>query len=209
MIKGILGKKLGMSQLFKEDGEVVPITLIQTGPCYVMQKKTLERDGYEAVQLGLGPRKVSRINKPEKNHQDKAGKGYFYHLKEVACDDVSAVNEGDEVKVSDIFVKGEKVKVTGISKGKGFQGVVRRHHFAGNPAAHGSSIHRSTGSIGSSADPSKVAKGKRLPGHMGARQVTISNLEVIDVKAEVNMIALKGAIPGARGQLVILKKQEV
>jgi ribosomal protein L3 len=115
MIKGILGKKLGMSQLFKEDGEVVPITLIQTGPCYVMQKKTLERDGYEAVQLGLGPRKVSRINKPEKNHQDKAGKGYFYHLKEVACDDVSAVNEGDEVKVSDITLQATRRRTVRLS----------------------------------------------------------------------------------------------
>lgn len=209
MIKGILGRKLGMTQLFKEDGEVVPVTLIQTGPCYVIQKKTVERDGYAAVQLGFGVKKPARVNKPEKGHQDKAGKGYFYTLREVACDDVAAVNEGDEIKAETIFVKGDKIKVTGVSKGKGYQGVMRRHHFAGNPGAHGSLIHRSSGSIGSSADPSKVIKGKRMSGHLGSRQVTTANLEVVDIKGEEQVIAVKGAVPGSRGQIVILKKQGV
>lgn len=207
MIKGIVGMKLGMSQLFKEDGEVVPVTLIQTGPCYVIQKKTIERDGYVAVQVGFGAKKPARVNKPDKGHQDKAGKGYFYHLREIACDDIAAVNEGDEIKAEDVFAKGELIKVTGVSKGKGYQGVMRRHHFAGNPSAHGSLIHRSTGSIGSSADPSKVIKGKRMSGHLGNEQVTVTNLEVIDIKGEEHIIAVKGAVPGARGQIVILKKQ--
>jgi len=208
MIKGILGKKLGMSQLFKEDGEVVPVTLIQTGSCCVVQKKTVERDGYAALQVGFGVKKPSRINKPDKGHQDKAGKGYFYHLREVECDDVASVNEGDEVKPADIFAKGDKIKVTGVSKGKGFQGVMRRHHFSGNPGAHGSLIHRSSGSIGSSADPSKVIKGKRMAGQLGNKQVTVKNLEVIDIREAEGIIAVKGAVPGSRGQIVILKKQE-
>lgn len=208
MIKGILGKKLGMSQLFKEDGEVVPVTLIQTGSCYVVQKKTVERDGYAALQVGFGVKKPGRVNKPDKGHQDKAGKGYFYHLREVECDDVTTVSEGDEVKPADIFAKGDKIKITGVSKGKGYQGVMRRHHFAGNPGAHGSSIHRSSGSIGSSADPSKVIKGKRMAGQMGNKQVTVKNLEVIDIREAEGIIAVKGAVPGSRGQIVILKKQE-
>jgi len=208
MIKGILGKKLGMSQLFKEDGEVLPVPLILTGACYVVQKKTVERDGYAALQVGFGAKKPGRVNKPDKGHQDKAGMGYFYYLREVACDDVAAVNEGDEVKAADIFSKGDKIKITGVSKGKGFQGVMRRHHFSGNPAAHGSLIHRSSGSVGSSADPSKVIKGKRMAGQMGNKQVTVKNIEVIDIREAEGIIAVKGAVPGSRGQLVILKKQE-
>jgi len=208
MIKGIIGKKLGMSQLFKEDGEVVPVTLIQTGSCYVVQKKTVERDGYAALQVGFGAKKPARVNKPDKGHQDKAGKGYFYHLREVGCDDVTAVNEGDEVKPADIFAKGDKIKITGISKGKGYQGVMRRHHFAGNPGAHGSLIHRSSGSVGSSADPSKVIKGKRMAGQMGNKRVTVKNIEVIDIREAEGIVAVKGAVPGSRGQIVILKKQE-
>ena len=209
MIKGILGKKLGMSQLFREDGEVIPVTLIQTGPCYVIQKKTAERDGYDAVQIAIEPKKESRVNKPEKGHISKAGKGCFYHLREVECDDLTAVNEGDEIKPSTIFAAGEIIKVTGISKGKGFAGVVKRYHFGGHRATHGAKIHRTGGSIGSSADPSKVIKGKRMAGHMGAKKVTVIGLEIVDVKDDKNIIVIKGAVPGARGQLVIIRKQEV
>ena len=209
MIKGILGKKLGMSQIFNENGEMVPVTLIQTGPCFVIQKKLKDRDGYDAVQLGFDSKKENRVNSPMKGHQDKAGKGYFYQLREIQCDDMESVEVGQEIKASDIFEKGEKIKITGTSKGKGFAGVTRRHGFGGLPASHGSLIHRATGSIGCSADPSKVIKGKRMPGQMGNKKRTTKGLEVVDVMAEDNVIAIKGAVPGAKGQVVVLKKQGV
>ncbi|HOO46335.1 MAG TPA: 50S ribosomal protein L3 [Deltaproteobacteria bacterium] len=209
MIKGILGKKLGMSQIFNENGEIVPVTLIQAGPCFVIQKKLKEKDGYDAVQLGFEPKKEKRVNSPMKGHQNRAGKGFFYHLKEMVCDDMDAIEIGQEIKASEIFEKGEKIKITGTSKGKGFAGVTRRHNFGGLPASHGSLIHRATGSIGCSADPSKVIKGKRMPGQLGNKQVTVKSLEVIDVLSEDNVIAIKGAVPGSKGQVVILKKQGV
>ena len=209
MIKGILGKKLGMSQIFNENGEIVPVTLIQTGPCFVIQKKLKDRDGYDAIQLGFDPKKESRVNRPLKGHLNKAGQGYFYHLREMQCDDMESVEVGQEIKASDIFEKGEKIKITGTSKGKGFAGVTRRHGFGGLPASHGSLIHRATGSIGCSADPSKVIKGKRMPGQLGNKKVTTKGLEVVDVMADENVIAIKGAVPGAKGQVVVLKKQGV
>jgi len=207
MIRGILGRKLGMSQLFKEDGEVIPVTLIQAGPCFVIQKKIKEKDGYDSIQLGFGSKKPERVNKPLKGHFDKSGKGCFSFLREVPCDDVSAINAGDEIKAVDVFETGETVRVTGTSKGKGFAGVVRRHGFGGLPASHGSLIHRATGSIGCSADPSKVIKGKKMPGHMGDKQITIKGLEIVDIREEDNVIALKGAVPGSKGQIVMLRKQ--
>jgi large subunit ribosomal protein L3 len=209
MIKGILGKKLGMSQIFNENGEIVPVTLIQAGPCFVIQKKVKDSDGYDAIQLGFDPKKERRVNSPMKGHQNKAGKGYFYHLKEMGCDDLASIEVGQEIKVSDIFEKGEKIKITGTSKGKGFAGVVRRHGFGGLPASHGSLIHRATGSIGCSADPSRVIKGKRMPGQMGNKKVTTKGLEVVDIIADDNLIAIKGSVPGAKGQVVVLKKQGV
>lgn len=209
MIKGILGKKLGMSQIFNENGEIVPVTLIQTGPCFVIQKKLKDRDGYDAIQLGFEPKMESRVNSPLKGHLNKAGKGYFYHLREMKCDDMESIEVGQEIKASDIFEKGEKIKITGTSKGKGFAGVTRRHGFGGLPASHGSLIHRATGSIGCSADPSKVIKGKRMPGQLGNKKVTTKGLEVVDVMADENVIAIKGAVPGAKGQVVVLKKQGV
>ncbi|MBN2297839.1 MAG: 50S ribosomal protein L3 [Deltaproteobacteria bacterium] len=209
MIKGILGKKLGMSQIFNENGEIVPVTLIQAGPCFVIQKKLKEKDGYDAIQLGFEPKKEKRVNSPMKGHQNKAGKGYFYHLREMLCDDMESIEIGQEIKAADIFEKGEKIKITGTSKGKGFAGVTKRHGFGGLPASHGSLIHRATGSIGCSADPSKVIKGKRMPGQMGNKQVTVKSLEVVDVMSDDNVIAIKGAVPGAKGQVVILKKQGV
>lgn len=209
MIKGILGKKLGMSQIFNESGEVIPVTLVEVGPCYVIQKKIKERDGYDALQIGFAPKKATRVNKPLKSHQDKAGKGYFYHLKEVVCDDVSGVEVGQEIKFSDVFTKGETIKVTGISKGKGFAGVVRRHGFGGLPASHGSLILRETGSVGTATTPGRIIKGKKMAGHLGNKQVTVKGIVIVDVQEEKNIIALKGAVPGPKGQIVMLKKQEV
>jgi large subunit ribosomal protein L3 len=209
MVKGILGKKLGMSQIFNEKGEMVPVTVIQAGPCYVMQKKIKDRDGYDAIQLGFGPKKEKRVNKPVKGHQSKSGAGYFYYMREVACDDIAAIDVGQEIKVDGLFAKGEKIRVTGTSKGKGFAGVVKRHGFGGLPASHGSLILRETGSIGSATDPGEVQRGKRMAGHMGDERVTVGNLEVVDVLADENLIVIKGAVPGAKGQLVLLRKQGV
>ncbi len=208
MIKGILGKKLGMSQIFNENGEIVPVTLIQVGPCYVIQKKSKDRDGYDALQLGFGAKKEARVSKPDKGHQEKAGKGFFYHLREVGCDDVNAVEVGQEVKASEIFAKGEDIRITGISKGKGYAGVVRRHNFGGLPASHGSLILNETGSIGTNTSPGKVIKGKKMSGQLGNKQVTVRGLRVVDIYEDRNMIAIRGAVPGNKGELVILRKQE-
>jgi large subunit ribosomal protein L3 len=209
MIKGIIGKKIGMSQLFNENGDIVPVTLIQVGPCHVIQKKIKDRDGYDALQLGFGEKKASRVKKPGKGHQDKAGKGYFYHLREVGCDDVTTIEVGQEIKASEVFAKGETIKITGISKGKGFANVVRRHGFGGLPGSHGSLILNETGSIGTNTSPGKVIKNKKMPGQMGNKQVTVKGLKVIDIQDDKNLITIRGAVPGSRGQLVILKKQEV
>ena len=209
MVKGILGKKLGMSQIYNDNGEVVPVTLIQAGPCYVVQKKIKDKDGYDAVQLGFSPRKEKGVNKPMKGHQAKAGAGYFYHIKEVPCDDAGALDVGQEIKVSELFAKGEKIKVSGTSKGKGYAGVMRRHNFGGLPGSHGSLIQRETGSIGMHTDPGKVFKGKRMSGHLGDEKVTVSGLEVMDVRGDENLIVVKGAVPGSRGKLVVLRKQGV
>ena len=209
MVKGILGKKLGMSQVYSDKGEIVPVTLIQAGPCYVIQKKIKETDGYDAVQLGFGPRKEKGVNKPMKGHQAKAGAGYFYHIKEVPCDDMNAINVGQEIKPSELFAKGEIIKVSGTSKGKGYAGVMRRHGFGGLPGSHGSLIQRETGSIGMHTDPGEVFKGKKMAGHLGDVKVTISGLEVMDVRDDENLVVVKGAVPGSRGKLVVLRKQGV
>lgn len=208
MIKGIIGKKLGMTQIFNENGDIVPVTIIQVGPCFVVQKKFKDRDGYDALQIGFGEKKEKRVNKPEKGHQDKAGKGYFYNLREVGCDDVAAVEAGQEIKAGDVFAKGEKIRVTGISKGKGFASVIRRHGFGGLPGSHGSLILNETGSIGTNTSPGKVIKNKKMPGQYGNKQVTVKGLKVIDILEDKNMIAIRGAVPGSKGQLVILRKQE-
>lgn len=209
MVKGILGKKLGMSQVYNDKGEAVPVTLIQAGPCYVIQKKIKDVDGYDAIQLGFGSKRESRVNKPMKGHQAKAGAGYFYHIKEVPCDDVSALELGQEIKISELFAKGEIIKVSGTSKGKGYAGVVRRHNFGGLPASHGSLILNETGSIGMHTDPGKVFKGKKMSGHLGDEKVTVSGLEVMDVRDEEHLIVVKGAVPGSRGKIVVLRKQGV
>ena len=205
MVTGLLGKKLGMTRLFLEDGRQIDVTLLEAGPCAVVQRKTEDRDGYESVQLGFGDQKPSRLNKPATGHFSKAGVSPKRLLREFRIDGASELKTGDEVK-ADIFTVGERVDVTGVSKGKGFQGVIKRHGMSGGPGGHGSMFHRAPGSIGQSADPSKVFKNVRLPGHMGSRQVTTQNLEVVRVDAEKNLIAVRGSVPGAPGTIITVKK---
>ena len=201
---GILGKKLGMSQLFTEAGERVSVTVIEAGPCAVTAVREPERDGYRAVQLAFGETKEARLGKPRVGHLKRAGVAPMRHLVEfrLADDDERELKIGDELRVSDVFEKGQKVKVSGRSKGKGFQGTIRRHGFSRGPVSHGSHNIRAPGSIGASATPSRVIKGVRMPGQMGNRRVTQLGLEVVDVDGERNLLILKGAVPGAEGALV-------
>lgn len=205
MITGIIGKKLGMTQVFGEDGRIFPVTVIEAGPCGVVQKKTAATDGYDAVQIGFDELKETKTNKPEKGHFKKAGTAAFRHLREFKGE-ASDMEVGSKVTV-DIFSKGDKVSVIGTSKGKGFQGVMKRHHFKGGGESHGSMFHREPGGIGSSAWPSHVWKNKRLPGHMGNERVTTKGLTVVEVKPQDNIILIKGAVPGSNGGLVIINKQ--
>jgi large subunit ribosomal protein L3 len=204
MIKGLIGKKVGMTQFFGEDGKVVPVTVVQAGPCVVVQKKTAESDGYEAIQLGFGEVSLKRVNKPAKGHFDKADVAPRRTLREFRLADTSGLKVGDILK-ADLFAAGEKVDVVGTSKGKGYAGTIKR--FGGHMmrATHGGGpIHRHAGSLGAASTPSRVMKGKKLPGHMGAERVTIQNLTVAKVDAENNLIAIKGALPGAKGSLVLI-----
>lgn len=205
MVSGLLGKKLGQARIFTESGRSVHVTLLEAGPCQVVQRKTEEQDGYEAVQLGYGERKKARCTKPEQGHFKKAGMDPKKVLREFRVDGESELKAGDEISAS-IFEAGERVDITGVSKGRGFAGVHRRHHFGGGPGGHGSNFHRRPGSIGQSADPSKVYKGKKLPGQMGNKRVTVQNLEVVRVDTEKNIIVVRGAVPGAVGGVVIVKK---
>ena len=204
MEKGIIGRKIGMTQLFAEDGSVVPVTVLEVGPCAVVQKKTVENDGYAAVQLGFEDVREKLLVKPEKGHFDKAQVAYKRVLREFKLDNGDALNVGDIIK-ADVFVAGDKVDVTGISKGKGFQGTIKRHGYHTGPMAHGSGYHRHQGSMGANTDPSRVMKGKGMPGHMGSEQVTVQNLNVVKVDAENNLIAIKGAVPGPNGGLIVVK----
>ena len=205
MDKAIIGKKVGMTQIFDDNGKVVPVTVIEAGPCVVVQKKTGEKDGYNAIQLGFQDIKESKISKPELGHLKKADLPAKKHLKEFRLNDISSLSVGDELK-ADIFAEGEKVDVTGTSKGKGFAGVVKRHGAGRTPMSHGGGpVHRHAGSMGSGTDPSRIFKGKIGAGHMGAEQVTIQNLDVVKVDPELNMIALRGAVPGPKGGIVYLK----
>jgi len=204
MLKGILGKKIGMTQIFTENGQRVPVTVVEVGPVTVVQVKTMEKDGYESVQVGYEPiTKEKHINTPTKNHfKDVAPTRY---LREFKADDHSAVEVGQVVDLS-IFTEGEKVNVSGVSKGKGFQGVIKRHNFQGGPESHGSRFHRQPGSIGNRTFPGRVFPGKRMPGHMGAKRVTVQNLEISRVIPEKNIILIKGAIPSHRGAVVEINK---
>lgn len=207
MVDGILGRKLGMTQVFDETGHLVPVTVIEAGPCVVTQIKTVERDGYQAVQLGFGDVKESRLNKPERGHLAKAGVPPKRYLREVPAESIDDVQVGQEIR-ADIFSAGDIVKVTGISKGKGFAGAVKRHHFRGGPMTHGSMVHRKPQSAGAT-DAARTFKGVRRPGHMGSRRVTQRGLTVHRVDAERNLILIKGAVPGATGGLVTITRQMV
>ena len=204
MNKAIIGKKLGMTQFFTPEGRLVPVTVIEAGPCAVVQKKTVETDGYEAVQLGFGTKKEKKVTKPEKGHFDKAGVAATRVLREFLLEGAKDMNPGDVVSV-DIFAEGDKVDVTGISKGKGYAGTVKRFGTHRGPMAHGSKYHRGPGSMGACSTPSKVMKGKKLPGHMGVDRVTVQNLDVVKVDTERNLLLVKGAIPGPRGGVVTVK----
>ena len=202
MKKGIIGKKIGMTQIFDEQGKMIPVTVVEAGPCVVVQKKTTDNDGYEAVQLGYGEVKVSRVNKPMKGHFDKADVACKKTLKEFRLEDCAAVNVGDVLK-ADTFAVGDMVDVSGTSKGKGFQGTVKRHNFSRLKETHGTGpVHRHAGSMGACSSPSRIFKGKGMPGQMGNEKVTVQNLEVVKIDVENNLIALKGAIPGPKGGIV-------
>ena len=205
MQKGLIGKKIGMTQLFDEKGNVIPVTVIEAGPCAVTQKKTVENDGYEAVQLGFGDVKVQRVNKPMQGHFAKADVAPKKVLREFRLEDCSAVNVGDILK-ADPFEVGDKVDVVGTSKGKGTAGAIKRWNFGRLKETHGSGpVVRHVGSLGACSDPSRVFKGKKLAGHLGAERVTIQNLDIVKVDAENNLIAIKGAVPGPKGGIVVLK----
>ncbi len=204
MLKAIIGKKLGMTQLFDEKGNVIPVTVVEAGPCVVSQKKTVETDGYEAVQVGYGDLKVSKVNKPMKGHFDKADVAPKKYLREFRLADISTLNVGDIIK-ADTFAEGDKVDVVGTSKGKGTAGVIKRWNFGRLKESHGTGpVHRHAGSLGACSSPSRVFKGKKLAGHLGSERVTVQNLSVVKVDAENNIIAIKGAIPGPKGGIVTI-----
>ncbi len=204
MKKGIIGRKIGMTQIFDEKGNVIPVTVIEAGPCVVAQVKTVETDGYNAVQLGFGDVKDKHINKPEAGHFAKAKLANKKHLREFRLDSIEGIKVGDEVK-ADVFEAGEKIDVQGTSKGKGFQGVIKRHGQHRGPMGHGSMYHRRPGSMGSTSTPGRVFKGKKLPGHMGRVTVTIQNLDVVKVDMDKNVILVKGSVPGAKGTILKVK----
>lgn len=203
-MKTLIGKKVGMTQIFDETGKVIPVTVIEAGPCLVAQVKSVETDGYNAIQLGYGDVKESKLNKPEKGHFAKAKLALKKHLREFRMDSVDGVNVGDEIKV-DTFVAGDRIDVQGTSKGKGFQGVIKRHGQSRGPMGHGSMYHRRPGSMGPTSTPGRVFKGKKLPGHMGRVTVTIQNLDVVKVDLDKNAILVKGSVPGAKGAILKLK----
>jgi len=203
---GIIGKKLGMTRIFDSEGAAVPVTVIEAGPCFVVQRKTAAKEGYEALQLGFARQSLGKCNKPEKGHFEKrGGKTGFAYLREFRVAEATAFEEGQEISVEQ-FAIGDKVDVIGTSKGKGFAGTVKRWNFHRGPMSHGSMNHRAPGSIGASAYPSRVVKGKKMPGRMGNARVTMKNLEVVDVRPEENLLVIKGAIPGANQGLVLIQK---
>ena len=205
MKKAILATKVGMTQIFNEDGVLVPVTVLQAGPCVVTQVKTEENDGYKAVQVGFVDKREKLVNKPMKGQFDKAGVSYKRFVREFRFENAEEYSVKDEIK-ADIFAAGDKIDATAVSKGKGFQGAIKRHGQSRGPMAHGSKYHRHAGSNGACSDPSKVFKGKKMPGHMGSKRVTVQNLEVVKVDAENNLILVKGAVPGPKKSLVTIKE---
>ena len=204
MKKSILATKVGMTQIFNDDGVLTPVTVLQAGPCVVTQVKTVENDGYSAVQVGFVDKREKLVAKPQKGAFDKAGISYKRYVRELKLDDAESYEVKQEIK-ADVFAAGDKVDATAISKGKGFQGAIKRHGQSRGPMAHGSKYHRHAGSNGACSDPSKVFKGKKMAGHMGAKQITVQNLEVVRVDAENNLILVKGAVPGPKKALVTVK----
>ncbi len=202
---GLIGRKIRMTQVFGADGSVVPVTAIETGPCVVVQKKEMQKDGYNALQLGFGRRKNQRTNKPQQGHMGKAGKGLFEILREFRMEEVSQYEVGQEIKLSDLFKTGDLVDVSGTSKGKGFTGVIKRWGFAGFPASHGThETFRHGGAIGNRSYPGRVFKGKKMAGHLGNERISVQNLEVIEVRPEFNLLLVKGGVPGSnRGILIV------
>ena len=205
MCKGLIGKKLGMTGLFTAEGQHTPVTVLKVGPCVVTQIKTVENDGYNALQLGFGEKKASRINKPIQGHLKKSGPGRYAYLREVSVDDPAEYSLGQTISL-DVFEVGERVNVTGTTKGRGFAGVIKRHGFHGGSQSHGSRSQRIPGSIGCSATPAKVIKGKKMPGHYGNERHTVRNVEIIDIRPEQHLILVKGAVPGSSRGLVAIKK---
>ena len=205
MKKGILAIKVGMTQIFNEAGELVPVTVLQAGPCAVTQVKTVDNDGYDAVQVGFVDKRNKLVNKPQKGHFEKAGVSYKRYVREFRFENAAEYKLADEIK-ADIFAEGDRVDATAISKGKGFQGAIKRHGQSRGPMAHGSKYHRHAGSNGACSDPSRVFKGKKMAGHMGSVQVTVQNLDVVRVDVENNVILVKGAVPGPKKSLVTLKE---
>ena len=204
-MKTLIGKKVGMTQVFDETGRVIPVTVIEAGPCVVAQVKNTETDGYNAVQLGFQDVKESKLNKPEVGHFTKSKLALKKELREFRVDSVEGVNVGDELK-ADVFAVGDRVDIQGTTKGKGFQGVIKRHGQSRGPMAHGSMYHRRPGSMGSTTTPGRVQKGKNLPGHMGVETVTIQNLEVVKVELDKNVLLVKGSVPGANGAILKIKQ---
>ncbi len=199
---GLLGKKIGMTRIYSELGQAIPVTVIEAGPCVVLQKKTEAKEGYNAIQVGFGPKKEARLNKPQAGHSKAAAKGGFYHIKEFRVADPEVYELGQEILLGELLKIGDEVHISGKSKGRGFQGVVKRHGFKGGRKTHGSMFHRRPGSIGCSAWPSRVVKGKKLPGRMGNEQLTKKNLTVVDIRADENILLVKGSVPGAREGLL-------
>jgi len=204
MMKGLIGKKLGMTQIFVEDGRRIPVTVVEAGPCVVMQKKTIAKDGYNAIQIGLEAKDATRANRALIGHCKGAAQGVFRHLRELRIDNIDQYNVGDTIS-ADIFSVGDIIDVTGTSIGKGYQGVVKRWGFKGGRSTHGSRFHRAPGSIGCSATPSRVFKNKKMPGQMGNERVTVQKLQVVRVDAADNLLLIKGAVPGSTNGLVLIK----
>ena len=204
-MKTLIGKKVGMTQIFDEKGRVIPVTVIEAGPCVVAQVKSVETDGYNAIQLGFGDVKESKLNKPEKGHFAKANIAPKKHLREFRLDSVEGITVGTELTVTE-FAEGDRLDIQGTTKGKGFQGVIKRHGQSRGPMGHGSMYHRRPGSMGSTSTPGRVFKGKRLPGHMGANTITIQNLEVVAVDLDKNVILVKGSVPGVNGAILKIRQ---
>jgi large subunit ribosomal protein L3 len=199
---GLLGKKVGMTRVYSEDGTCVGVTVIEAGPCVVLQKKTTQSDGYNAIQVGFSEKKESRLSKPQAGQVKAAGKGGFYHIKEFRTEKVDEYEIGQEIHIADLFKAGDLVDISGTTKGRGFQGVMKRHGFHGGKKTHGSMFHRAPGSIGCSAWPSRVIKGKKLPGHMGDTVKTKKNVIIVDVRPDDNLLLLRGSVPGGKNGLL-------